>query len=451
MKIAKNGTQIILLIILVVVILLRFIQLKSKNTNDTHTESISRVLFLRSFSTRCEYDLGRYSVVINHCERYHLGSLLRLYGRTDTGDDNGVFSKKRLIVQDIDDFCSLESSVKCGLQHFLVTLYDVKNTLLTNVMGHSTITVSGLISSLIFGDRARLPSNIDHFIKVIGMQHIAAVSGFHVGLVVGVVRGPTKYLPRWLGVGVLLVAAWLYAIMVGAKPSVVRAVMMISFSLLAGVMGRQYHRLWTLCLVAAVMLLVNPWYVLNVSFQLSISATLAIALLVPVFRDSTSSVVQLFVGDMPLVFSVESPVKAGLFGSALSRGYSVVLDVFVVSLAAQLGTLPLVLYHFGSTSAISLLASPVVLPFFPLVMYALIIWLLVVQAGSFGAVLSKLLEPVVLGVEAVFTWLLSLFGGWEWGIVQVDGFTLEMVIAWYVAVLLFWLFFSRRKRYAARK
>ena len=110
-----------------------------------------------------------------------------------------------------------------------------------------------------------------------------------------------------------LLGTILYMLLAGLSASVIRAGIMSILSFTALIYGRKSDAIWSLVITAVVMILVNPWYILDIGFQLSVMATL---------------------------------------GVLLSSG-----SVLKIILFVQLFTIPLILHHFGQLSVVAPLAN----------------------------------------------------------------------------------------------
>lgn len=225
------------------------------------------------------------------------------------------------------------------------------------------------LAAILTGDTTALTADARQEYAVAGVAHILALSGAHVaivGSVVAILLFPLVIAGHrrarwWLTIAVL----WGYAMFTGMSPSVCRAVIMASAVLLSLIFDRPRSSLNALCLAAIIILVLSPLSLMQAGFQLSFAATLAIILFSPKL--------------MPVSIRV-------------SRIYGV-WAVAAATLAATLGTLPLVACHFHSVPVyffISNLAAVAVMP--------------VMIAG--GLLLTVLLQ---LGVEP--SWLIWALDG----------------------------------------
>lgn len=187
---------------------------------------------------------------------------------------------------------------------------------------HNTLPApsSELLTAVLFGQRSRLPEDVEHNFRRAGAGHLMAVSGLHVGLVAALVVGAWKMLglrgPFPAVTAVVLVLA--YAYLTGMRPSALRAALMISMSLGAVLLERDRDLPTAVSFAALVTLFINPLLLFTVGFQLSYAVTLV---LVYAYR--------------PLSRVLASAGCPQLLRAPLT-----------VVIAAQIGVLPLSVYYF---------------------------------------------------------------------------------------------------------
>ena len=204
----------------------------------------------------------------------------------------------------------------------------------------------GILSALTLGYREELDRDVQQSFSASGAMHVLAVSGLHTGIVWGILMwiltlgGWRKPLyeaqgKRWLLGGILLLLLWIYAFITGLSPSVMRSALMLSFWELTYLMGRHTSR-WNPILAAAVIiLLINPLALWSVSFQLSFAAVIGIMVIASWMQQHTR----------------------------LRSGWSKYIGgLLMVSIGAQLATMPLTLYYFGQTSNYFALTNLIVIP-----------------------------------------------------------------------------------------
>ena len=134
--------------------------------------------------------------------------------------------------------------------------------------------------ALILGDKSMLDSEIRNAFTATGAMHALAVSGLHVGIILPIFLGFFKifgkFIKRKQAVIIVVGILWIYALLTGFSPSVIRAVFMFSVLALAQVTGRNYNPVNTLFFTAFILLLFQPLYLFDIGFQLSYIAMLGI-------------------------------------------------------------------------------------------------------------------------------------------------------------------------------
>lgn len=194
--------------------------------------------------------------------------------------------------------------------------------------------------ALVLGLKNDLNNELKEAYSASGAMHVLAVSGLHVGIIYGVVLLMFKpfrksLITRWLKALVSLMVLWGFAMLTGFSPSVLRAVTMFSFVVIAEAANRQTNIYNTLAASALVLLLIDPMLVHAVGFQLSYLAVLGIVYLQP-----------------------------KIYAWFYTKNWLLdkVWAITAVSLAAQIATAPLSMYYFHQFPTVFLLTNLVVIP-----------------------------------------------------------------------------------------
>ncbi|MGI6097120.1 MAG: DNA internalization-related competence protein ComEC/Rec2 [Dethiobacteria bacterium] len=198
-----------------------------------------------------------------------------------------------------------------------------------------------LLTGILFGQRHDLPEELEANFRAAGLSHLLAVSGLHVGLIASLLLALFQRL-HWQRNTVLflcIILIFSYALLTGMRPSTIRAAIMVSLTLGALILGRQAHLPSALALAALLTLIYNPLLLFTPGFQLSYAAVLSLFYLTPQLEKKFK---------LPMKLPFLLPPEAG--------------KLFYATLAVQLGTAPLVVYHFGQLSLIAILVNLLALP-----------------------------------------------------------------------------------------
>jgi len=286
------------------------------------------------------------------------------------------------------------------------TLREESRTRMTQLIAHRFPEREGaLIKAMVLGEKQFLPDDLRETYIATGLAHLLAVSGLHLGFVAGavflVLYTPVFYLlykffpdaarAGWTKKIVALACLFpvlFYMALVGPKISALRAGMMVIVYLAAVLVNRENHLHNALLLAGFALLLWSPSSILNVSFQLSFMAVLAILTALEFLRRQDDDPVARL-GDNP-------KLRKWIRGTVW------------VSLAAYLGTLPLLIVHFNRISLVgwplNLLMVPLAMALIPLVLFSL-------SAGLVWPGFASALLLPCLPLAQLFTALPERFAG----------------------------------------
>ena len=208
------------------------------------------------------------------------------------------------------------------------------------------------INSLLLGDKEAIDKTDKEMFKEAGISHVLAVSGLHVGLIAAIVifmlfplTAVMNYKSKYL---IALPIIWLYVWLTGMSPSTVRAAVMISFYFIALLLERKHDTMRALGWAAFLILLIDPYSLFQVGFQLSFVSVFFLLLLVK---------------ELNFVDQQQSPKLHKLTATVL------------VTLVATLATWSLIAYYFGTVMTFTLPANLILVPFLPIFVGGVLIYL----------------------------------------------------------------------------
>ncbi|MBI2123932.1 MAG: ComEC family competence protein [Candidatus Wildermuthbacteria bacterium] len=269
-----------------------------------------------------------------------------------------------------------------------------------------------ILGAMVLGDQSRLTQDMKDALNNTGLRHIIAISGQHVVILAGMLLSFLLGIGLWKKQAILLSAILiaLFIILSGAEASAVRAGIMGSILFAGQYMGRQQDSLRLLVFAATLMLMQNPLLLLyDVGFQLSCLAVFGIIVSFGFFQKVLEKV--------PKTFGLR--------------------DMVAMNFAAQVFTLPILIYNFGYVSVVGILTNILVLPTIPLLIGLGFVFLM---AGAVFPLLGTILSFPVFFLLAYFDFIMEFFGG-----LSFSQLVLENVSpVWFLVLYIPLLFFLRR-------
>lgn len=264
-------------------------------------------------------------------------------------------------------------------------------------------------SAMVLGNKSAVSASVRDAYSVAGTSHVLALSGLHLSIIYTLLSLLSLGRKGWAVNELVTVAAmWCYVFMVGLSPSVVRAAIMVTVYSIVGLTGRRGASLNVLAFAALLMLVVNPFSLFDLGFQLSFaSMTFILA-----FHWRLSAIV-------PLPFQQRHPVVRFFW------------QLVLLSAIATVGTLPLVVAYFGRFPVYFLVANIIVVPAATLIIYAFLALPLLSLVPVVGGWAVSLLGSVVDWVNAALAFIAS----WPCASVAVPPMSPLQTVILYVAVV----------------
>ena len=241
-----------------------------------------------------------------------------------------------------------------------------------------------VLNALLFGQRILLDTETIAAYSNAGVIHILAISGLHVGIFFLILNFLLQPLNRHkkgklIKLLLILVFLWSFALISGLSASVTRAVIMFSILSIGKHYNQQNNTLNTVAFSALLLLCYNPNYIFDVGFQLSYAAVISIVLLNPFFKY--------------FHFTKNKIVK-----------YS--LDIILVSLAAQIGVLPLSIYYFNQFPVLFLVANIIVIPLTTIILFTGLATLIITPFSTQIALfLGRILSIIIEWMNTYINWI----------------------------------------------
>jgi competence protein ComEC len=298
----------------------------------------------------------------------------------------------------------------------LALLYSLRNRLAQNLALALPEPQGALAQGILLGIRGNIPYSLRDAFARTGTTHLLAISGLNLTIVIGIllsvgiwIFGRRHSIYIWLA----LLVTWLYTLLAGMHPPIVRGAIMGSMFLIGEFLGRQRSALTALTFAAAVMVGIEPQVLRQASFQLSFLSMAGLIFLFPYFQNWGRRGVASVIG------------TEGKLPSFLN----VIVASFAVTLAATLMTWPVVAYYFNIVSFVSLPATFLATPAMPGI---IITSALVGITGIFALPLAWILGWVDWLFLSYFTMVLQVFDAMPFSFIRLGKIQIWQIGCYYV-------------------
>ena len=353
---------------------------------------------------------------VSNNQTFEYGEMIRLRGKLKIPPENKDFSyRDYLAAKNIHSYMTnAEITIlpDNGGNPIIGALYAFKEKSFNHIYRLFPDPESSLLAGILLGVDTGLTRELQDAFKNTGTAHIIAISGFNISIIAGIFFALfSRFFGDRRGTAIAILGIVIYTFIVGADAVVVRAAVMGTLALWARQLGRRQMGLNTLLVVALLMCLWNPRYLWDMGFQLSFFATLGLILYGTPFSEFANRIITRYLPD-----------------STGEKAASLFSEFVLLTLAAQLTTIPIMAYHFKRISLISFIANPFILPAQPAVMII----------GGLAVLLSLVWFP--LGqIVAWIAWpfvvytirIVELFDLVPHGTIYLGDFSLWFVILFY--------------------
>ncbi|MFT3748419.1 MAG: ComEC/Rec2 family competence protein [Agriterribacter sp.] len=311
---------------------------------------------------------------------------------TNSGNPGGFDYKRYCLFQDITHQVFLsENDYKIAGGSFQPVykqwLQNSKSRLLQILKKYITgEREAGVAEALLIGYRDDLDRDLVQSYSNTGVIHVIAISGMHLAMIYGlliiVLKPLSKNRRTRLICGIIILSVlWLFTLLSGAGPSILRSAVMFSFIVIGESLSKQISIYHTLSASAFFLLCYNPFFVWDVGFQLSYTAVLSI-----------------------VVFS--KPITSWVYFKNKWIDYA--WKLMAVTISAQILTTPLSVYHFHQVPNLFLLSNLVIVPLSGIVLYAEILLCMISFIKPLAVLTGKLITVLIQWMNGFINWVDSI-------------------------------------------
>ena len=377
--------KLFLLMILLVMLMLRF------SLSVRVTEVFQKEVYRMNLSL----EDGRIKVLkINN--KYPLKNIYGKLGYKENGKYEGYFLVKSIKEYENIYFVELEDIKSTKIEDNFLEKY--LQTIFNRAEEDYSYGIKNINRAILLGDNTRIKKDLKDKIRYIGLSHIFAMSGLHIGLVIAIfyfIFKKTIKNKRLIEV-LLLISITLYYISVKESPSFTRAYIMAIVYLLGKLFYEKVDLGKTLFISAIVSSLINPTVIFSVSFQLSYGAMIAIIYIFPYIRKINYKKLK-------------------------------ILDYILFTITIQIFLMPITVYYFNTIQFLSVISNLILLP---LASFYITVNYIALFLENFY--LSFLLKPIVEIMYKILIYLIDFFS--ELPYLSVEYESKKMV---YVYIVLF--------------
>ncbi len=308
-------------------------------------------------------------------------------------------------------------------------LYGIKNRC-TKIIDNSFDSESaGIVKAMLVADKSTLDKNIKKLYSESGIAHIMAISGVHVAII-----GMTLYgFLRKLRIGRLISGTFsiaiiiLYGIMTGMSSSTERAVIMLILSIAAEYFGRKTDAPTSMGFAMIIMVLGNPYVILDAGFQLSFAAITGVTVVAPQLR----KLLRMFKRFIKEADEKKKQKHKKIM--SLRKMIIKLIDALVVGIASFITTTPVIIYYYYQFPPYSILINLIVIPLVSLIVGGSI---LVVLTGLFFTGAAVVMTYPVRLILFGYKYLCIFASGLSGASVLVGHISIGMVFVYYLSVVL---------------
>jgi len=382
---------------------------------DIREKSVKLTIEIESINSKVLVTTGRYP-------EYKYGDKLKIIGELKTPvvfeDFNYKDYLKKEGIYSVIYYPKVEIIDRGRASVIYAKILGFKDRLRKSIYSSLSPPQSSILGAMILGDKGRMSDELKEKLNIAGVRHVTAVSGMHVVILSGVLMSLLLALGLWRGQAfyVSIIIIFLFIVMTGFQASGVRAGIMGGLFLLGQKVGRKSVSSRGIVMAAAVMLALNPLLLLSdVGFQLSFLAAIGIIYLASIFKDKLRFI---------------------------PKGFNNLKEIIAMTFAAQIFTLPILIYNFGRISLVAPLTNVLIIP---VVYWIMIFGFIFGLAGIIWQTLGWILSFPCLFLLTYLTKIVDFFSK-PWAAKTIENIHWLWLIAIYLILgLITWQLNKREK------
>jgi competence protein ComEC len=341
---------------------------------------------------------------------------------------------------------------------FFTYLTRLRRRILDFFLGSLPRDEAGLLAGLVLGAKSSLSPGFYQALQTTGTLHVVVASGMNVALVAGATASVlTRFLRRQWALTLSLISIWLYVLVAGLDPPLIRAGLMGSLSFLGIIFGRLRQTGYLLIFSSILMLLWQPLWLYDVGFQLSVAATAGLIWLSPLLDPKYQPSPKLLAEPIEARNRIHLPqvsfppsrlinLNQAIFNPLknfwrIITNLPLVGEALVTTIAAQLAVWPILAYHFGTLTLLSPFINALALWIVPpATQLGVILGIIGLQFDTLTNILIWIIWPLL----TYFTTLITFTSHLPLNSITFNTFPIFLIILYYIIIV-----FIIRRRYTA--
>lgn len=324
-----------------------------------------------------------------------------------------------------------------GYKMWITSLRNTFKTNLTEVLDEDTL---GIANALFIGNSDDITVEQRTIFNEANLIHILAISGMHVGYVIVFLSLMLKKFDKRKSKYIFIIVLFLFADLTGNSPSVERAVIMSSLMICSKLFYRKSDTINNIAISGLILLIINPYNILNLGFQLSFLGTLGIVL----FYKRIVELMDLFYSNKirkNLMFKKydESSEKKAI-NMLVSKIINTVKSVIIIGISANLMMFPFIVYTSNTLSFVFIISTLLVTPVLGIMIFS---GYLTIFISLFSTKLAVVPAFVLKMCINFFTFIANISSNISFLKFTVSTPTVWFLIGYYI--LIFYVFFYFKK------
>ena len=303
------------------------------------------------------------------------------------------------------DANNIKINQKRSLPLYKLWIISFKNKIKINLYKVLPKENADIANAFLLGDSKYIEKQQKEIFSDASLSHILAISGMHVGFVIGITSLLLKKFDKRKGKYLLIIILVFFMELTGGSPSVIRAVIMSGFSIYSKLVYRKSDTINNIAISCLIILIINPYNILNIGFLLSFLGTLGIVLFYNRINsffynlNSVNKIVNKNNLDNQIILNNQKNKRTQYIYIIFNKIIMLLISAISISVSANILIFPVLLYLFNVISFIFLLSNILVIPILSIMSFT----------GYLSAVLSLISINLSKIIAVIFNYCITIF------------------------------------------